>query len=169
MSISNLPPLYDLDDSHPRAKLSWLRRHTHDPDIGGLESLKHRTRRRLHGARAKILQQQARARSVPGVQRSGKAGGDRSASLVGNERNAFARLNSEASFHGVFCAGHQVGLRQTKCPHAKYFNKFRDDLYWAVNTGPKVWNAVAASAEISRFSEFFEGKSGVLEDSDKQT
>src|ERR1700719_356508 len=63
----------------------------------------------------------------------------RATRFVGNERNVLARFHSQAGFHGVLRAGHEISNCWSEIRHGKYFNVIGDVLYWPVNTGAKVY------------------------------
>ena len=106
VGVADLAAFDDAHDSHARTELTGLRRHAHSANVGGFEGLQDVGGRGGHGARAELFQEKAGVLRAAVFDGGGNAGGYGAAGFVGDESDVLAGADSEASFHGVLCAGH---------------------------------------------------------------
>jgi hypothetical protein len=107
--VADLPPLHGCDDGHARPELSLHGLDAQDPRVGALERLEHFPRRRRQRTRRDLLDQHGVGGGAGIIERGRQARGDLAAGLVGDERDALARLDGQADADGIVRAGGELG------------------------------------------------------------
>ena len=109
--VTHLAAIDDVGHLHARLQLVALHSDGEDPDVAGFHVVGDFLRKRSQRTRREIFQYEGLEGRAQVREFMRDAGRDLATSVVGDQRDFFARLNAEAGVDGVMRAGRELGVK----------------------------------------------------------